>query len=347
MKVNSLLTNKYTLNSLKFAAENSSLFSATASLALSTIARPISIMLTPDTNKENKKIACAKSLSSSATGYLIMAGASIPIAKAIKNIDNNPAKYLKQQTIQNLQGSAKSLTKSSKYSFATQLFKLGLGFVIAAPKSALTCALIPLIMSGISRKNQQEKDSTNNKQNQQQSIAFGNLYTNMTRTINSNSNYINKIYNHGVELLSKGIGKIIDTKTVQNISEKYSNTNFPQHIMSATDVLTTLTFIKQTQKNKKIEEERKKPLIYNSLISTGLCITGGYAINSVLEKPTEKLIQNFKNANKTLPDLEKYIEGIKIAKPALILGSIYYIAIPLLATFFADRIDNSNNVKNI
>ena len=32
------------------------------------------------------------------------------------------------------------------------------------------------------------------------------------------------------------------------------------------------------------------------------------------------------------------VEGIKIAKPILIAGLVYYIAIPLISTFLADRV---------
>ena len=39
------------------------------------------------------------------------------------------------------------------------------------------------------------------------------------------------------------------------------------------------------------------------------------------------------------PKLDKYIEGIKIAKPILILGTVYYTLIPIVSTFLADRID--------
>ncbi len=83
----------------------------------------------------------------------------------------------------------------------------------------------------------------------------------------------------------------------------------------------------------------EKPLIYNSLISTGLCIAGGYALNGATSKSTEKFIDKFKKINKDLPELEKYVEGIKIAKPALLIGGIYYILIPIISTFLADRTD--------
>ena len=49
----------------------------------------------------------------------------------------------------------------------------------------------------------------------------------------------------------------------------------------------------------------------------------------------------FKEVNKNLPELEKYVQGIQIAKPALILGGIYYIIIPVISTFFADRTGKS------
>ena len=103
MKVNSISNNIYKnqllKKGLKFAADNGSLFAAGTSLALSTFVRPFSIMLTPNTDKENKKFACAKSIASSAAGYVLMLGASIPIARNAKKIDKNPEKYLKQKNL--------------------------------------------------------------------------------------------------------------------------------------------------------------------------------------------------------------------------------------------------------
>ena len=309
MKVQAIYNSNILKRGLEFAADNGALFVATTSLVLSTVARPIAIMSTPNTDKENKKYAASKSLASSAVGYGLMLCASLPLAKSIKKIDENPAKYLKSETINVLKNGEKSLTKSSKYNFATQLFKLGLGFVIAVPKSIMTCALIPSLMSKIFNKKE-------------------NNHYNETPTFTG---------------LSKSIGKIIDTSFVKRMAEKYHNTNFQQHIISMTDALATGTFIFQTSKSKKIEENRKRALMYNAGISTGLCIAGGYAINNMTKKSTDKFIENFKEANKNSLKLEKYIEGIKIAKPALILGGLYYIAIPLISTFLADRFDYKNN----
>ena len=316
MKVQSIYTNRFLRNSLEFAADNGALFVASASLALSTIARPLSIMATPNTDKQNKKYACTKSLASSAAGYLLMLGVSMPVAKAIKNIDQNPSQYLKQETIKFLQNGEKSLKNSSKYKFATQLFKLGLGFVIAVPKSIMTCALIPPLMKKVFPK--KEENTKSNKKN----IAFT-----------------------GKESLSKTIGKIIDNSFIKKLTNRFCDTNYEFNMISLTDILATGAFIHQTAKSKGIEENRKKTLIYNSAISTGLCIGGGYAIDKMSQKSTEKFIKKFSEANKNSPKLEKYIEGIKIVKPAMIFGAIYYIAIPIISTFLAERLDSKHNSK--
>ena len=315
-----LYNNKLLLKSLKFAANNGTLFNATVSLMLSSVARPIAIMSTPKTDKENKKLACAKALSSTITGYLIMLCASLPVARAVKKIDKNPSKLLKQDTIKNLKGNAKTLALSKIYSFASQIFKLGTGLVIAYPKSVLTCALIPFVKVLFDKKN---KPSQNEQKTKKSSVIS-----------------FKGFYNNSAETLAKGIGKIMDKKPFQTFAKKYCDTNYPQHITSLTDVLLTFAFVRQTKKSKNIEQKRKKPLIYNSLISTGLCIAGGYALNSATKKSTNKFIEKFKTVNKHLPEIEKYVEGIKIAKPALLLGIIYYIFIPVISTFLADRTDN-------
>ena len=314
-----LYTNKLLKKGLMFAAENGSLFAATTSLALSTIARPLVILSTPNTDSENKKYACSKSLASSAVGYGLMLLVSKPIAKAVKNIDENPTQYLKPTTIKNLKDKGKLLKNSKKYQFVTELFKLGLGLFIALPKSALTSELVPVVMNGVF-KNKVNENKQENK-NKTDNISFKGLY----------NKEINKI--------SKGIGKVINTNLVQTMSEKLHKTNFEQHIMSLTDILLTAGFVIQINKNKKMAKERKKVLSNNVIISTGLSLTAGYAINHLLKNPTEKFIQNFEKANKNNPDLDKYIKGIKVAKPALILSGIYYIIIPILSTFFAERVN--------
>jgi len=317
-----LYDNKYLLKSLKLASKNGALFSATTALILSTVARPIAIMSTPKTDKENKKHACAKSLASTLVGYGIMLTASSPIASAIEKIDKNPQRYLNQQTIKNLQKGATSLAKSKSYMLATQIFKLGIGLAIALPKLALTCLLIAPILKLFPQAKQQKP--------KQKATPI------KTKVISFKG-----IQNQITEQLAKGIGKIINLKPVQKFAQRFCDSNFAQHTMSLTDIILTSAFISRLKRDKNIEPARKKPLIHNSIISTSLCISGGYAINRMLKKPTEKFIENFKKVNKNLPELDKYIEGIKIAKPALILGIIYYIFIPTISTFLLVKLVNT------
>ncbi len=303
MKVQPIYTNKILKKGLEFAADNSALFIAATSLTLSTVVRPLSILGAPQADKENKKLACAKSIASSLIGYLLMLGVSLPVARGVKRIDKNPAKFLKSKTIKSLKGDAEQLQDSKGYQLATQMFKLGLGALVAFPKAALTSSLIPPVMSAMFD-NKRDKISFKGR------AGIG---------------------------LSKGMGKVLDTNIVQKPANKFKDTNFVMHAMAVTDTFATWAFIHQSNKNPKIDEARKKVLNYNAAISTGLCIAGGYALDKVLEKPTKTFVKNFQNANRNDAKLGKYLEGIKIVKPALVMGAVYYGVIPFVSTILAEK----------
>lgn len=313
---NGFYNNKILKKGLEFAASNGTLFAATTTLALSGI-RPLAILTTPKTDKQNKKVACAKSITSSINGYIIAFLCSHPLSRGIQRIDKNPQKYLNTETIDSLKESARTLTESKAYSMATQLFKLGLGFFIAAPKAILTAFGTPYILEMFD----QEKTIQNAKKPINENISF-----------HASKNKI-----------SSSIGKIINNKKVQNFVKKNKDSNFPMHIVAATDTLATATFVQQLSKSKKINQEDKPPLIYNSIISTILSVGSTYLIDYATKKQTNKIIEKIKAANHNDPKLAKYIEGVKIAKPILIAGTIYYILIPIISTFLADRIKPKKN----
>lgn len=306
----SLYKNKALKKGLEFAADNGTLFIATTTLTLSGI-RPLAILATPNTNKKNKQVACAKSITSSVNGYLIALACSYPLSKAIKRIDKKPEKYLKKETINVLKESGKKLSDSKAYSMATQLFKLGLGLVIAAPKSILNAMGTPYFLKLFNT-----EQSACQEQNQ----------------TGENPSF------KGKNKLSSNIGKIIDTKKFKEFVTKYKDSNFPLHIIAGTDAFATAVFAQQIATSKKIEKKDKNPLIYNSIISTVLSIASTYLIDGLTKNQTDKFIKNFSKTNKNDPKLAKQIEGIKIVKPTLIAGCIYYILIPIISTFFADRI---------
>ena len=163
------------------------------------------------------------------------------------------------------------MQNSKAYSFATQMFKLGVGVVSAIPKALLTVAGLPVVIKKTFPKKQEEKQQNINFKGKNDKIA-------------------------------KSIAKTIEKEGVQNFSKKHKDSNFPMHIVALTDLLTTATFIHETNRSKKIEETRKKTLVYNATISTGLSILSSYVIDKLLEKPTEKFIENFRKANKELPN---------------------------------------------
>lgn len=325
MKVNSIDKNSvsfngfYNSNTLKkilsFAENNGALFTSSTALILSATLRPLSIMATPKTDAENKKIACSKAITSTLLDFIITFAISAPIARAVKNINKNPQKYLKKETIENLSSDVQNLKDSKAYAFAGHLFKLGIGIAIAAPKAILNLVGMPYISNIIFKTDDINQTSLEN--------------------INFKGKKNDK--------LASLIGKIIDKKSVQKFSKKNAESNFPMHINAIKDALTTGVFVAGVSKSNKIKDDRKSPLINNSLIGTFLSIISGYIIDSATKKPAEKFTKNLTEANKSNPDLKKYINGFKIAKPVIILGTMYYAVIPLISTFFGERIKKQHN----
>ena len=314
VKLQNLYKNRLLHKGLEYAADKSPTFMAGTALVLSTL-RPLSILATPKTDRENKKLACAKSIASAGINYTVMYGLTNVLTKGIKGIEDKPSLYLKQSTIKKLQEAGKPLSASKKYQFLSQMFKLGLGLVMAIPKSALTCTLIPPIMKKIFH-NEEYKPSVAPASKKKVSFKGG----------------------AKLNPLSKGMGKIMDKPGMQNMAEKFKDSNYAMHIPVLGDILSTAAFIHQSSKSTKIKEDRKRVLNYNAGISTGLSIAASYVVDSLLNKPCEKFIKKFSQVNKDAPKLAKYIEGIRIAKPTIIMGSIYYLAIPLISTFWAERI---------
>ena len=306
-------------NTLAFAEKNGALFLSGTALTLSAFVRPISILAAPKTDKENKKIACAKSIASTILDFIITLAISIPTVAAMSSITKNPQKFMKSETINNLKENAKSLEESKAYTLANQMFKLGVGLIIAAPKAILNVAGIPYIMNSMFKNNSDKNENS-------KELAFK---------------------GKGNDKLANFIGKIIDNKSVQNFAKKNKDSNYPMHITALKDTITTGVFIAGSYKSRHIDENRKGPLIYNSIVSTVLSILSAYGIDSLTSGLDKKFINKLSIANKNDTNLKKYIDGYKIAKPAIIMGLIYYMIIPLFSTFIAERIDKKAPIKKV
>lgn len=322
MQVNSLspnnpnftgaLNNKFLLKGLEKISEHGMTVGAGTSLIMSLGVRPLAIQATPDVEKENKQYAIANSVCSGIIKFGMVEALALPIENAVKKIDQNPRKYLKN--------SPKTFVKSRSYELGTQIMKLGTGLVTAIPKSMLTIALIPVIMDKIFniRPNDDKKKGTSPKPPENKDLSF-----------------------KGKSPIAAGIGKVLDNKSVRKLLKKYENQDkdIAKHLSAGTDILLTSSFAWQTNKSDKIKENRKKALIYNNVIATGITLAGGYGVDSLVKEKSAKFVERFAKANKGDPKLHKYIEGINIVRPALIFAAIYYGILPIFSTYMAEKID--------
>ena len=204
------------------------------------------------------------------------------------------------------------------------------GLITAIPKAMLTVALIQPIMNKLFPKKQNKKNN-----------AIEQIYNQYNPVFSSSFNTQSPSFKGGLtHNLANGIGKILNNKTIQSTVKNFSNNdkNIARNISMATDVLLTGAFVYNTQKNNKIKEEQKKPLIYNNLISTGISLASGYSIDKLVQKSTKKFIDKFSEINKNDPKLAKYIEGINILRPTIIFATIYYGILPMFSTYIADKL---------
>lgn len=319
-----VLTNKTVLKTLEKVSEHGTSFSAGTALVMSLTTRPFAILTTPNVEKENKQYAVANSIGSGLIKFAMVEAIALPIENAVKKIDENPKKYLKKASIKSFQPSSRPLTSSKSYKLATQTLKLGAGFLSAIPKSILTIAFIPIIMDKLFDlkivPHQKTPPKNTSSAAKDKNIPFTGALS---------------------ETIPKGIAKVLDWEVFRNFAAKHQNNdkNIAKHITAATDILLTSSFAFLTNKSSQIKEERKKALIYNNVISTGITLTGGYAVDRVIKKHTQTFIEKFSKLNKNDPKLHKYIEGINIVRPALIFAAIYYGFLPMISTYLAEKID--------
>ena len=314
MKINSIsqkiYKNKYLLNTLEKVSKHGTSFSAGTSLILATVFRPLSIHLTPDVEKKNKNYAMANSISSGLIKFAIVEAIALPIENTINKINENPKNFLNENTLKNIKKNPKA------YKLLSQVLKLIPGTITAIPKSMLTVALIPIIMDNLFK---QQNKEPQNKQEIKKKVSF------------TGSN----------KVLSKYLSKIFDNELIQKLSKKFENQyeSIPKHITAGTDILLTGASAYQIKNSNKIEENRKKPLIYNNIIATAITLGGGYGVDSIVKKATKGIVENFAKANANNPKLPKYLEGINIIRPILIFAGIYYMIIPIFSTYVSEKID--------
>ena len=313
---------------LRFAENNGALFTSAVTLTLSATARPAAIMLTPHTDEDNKKFACTKSMVSALFDAAITLLISLPLVHSVGKIQKNPQKYLNPSTIKKLRQEKNTLSESRAFAMAGQIFKLGTLIAIAAPKAIGTVLLIPTLHKKIFP--------------EPQNIDINNKIENNSEENNKNAPSFKK---KETDYLTKLIANVFNNKKMQDFVIKNQNSKISMHINAIKDALTTTVFSLTVLGNKNIRDDRQGPLIYNNVLATALSIASAYTIDAMTDGFKDKFIKKFAEVNKNDPYLKKYIDGINIAKPILIMAIIYYSFIPFLSTYLAERIDKKAPIK--
>ena len=325
-----VLSNRYLLSGLKKISEHGTSFVAVTSFVMSSGVRTFSILNTPGVEKENKHYAAANSIGSGLVKFGIVEAVALPLENIIKKIDKNPEKYLKETAVKAYMNGAKQFCESRSYRFVTQIIKQSAGLVTAIPKSLLTVLLIPFIKDGFFPQQQKirfKKDKIDSVSADRQPASKHPFSRHPS-------------FKHSLpEFFAKQTGKLLSREDVQKFAQKYCvhDKDISKHMTAATDILLTTASAIGIAQSEKIKENRKRPLIFNNIISTAATLLFGYGIDRAAKRGTDKFIEKFSRINKNDINLPKYIEGINILRPTLIFALIYYGLLPVFSTFMAER----------
>lgn len=323
----SLNTNKFVLSGLEKVADHGASFAICVSFIGATVLRPFVISHTPKVHEENKKYLCANSIASGIMKLAVAEAVALPVENAVKQIDTHPDEFLNKKTLQTFFNDKKS------YNFLTQALKQGANLLSAIPKSCLSVALVPFIF-----------DKFLNKKPKEESINP------LIFSGGENFSKFNNISFKGNQesVLSKGISKLINNETIQNLAKQHSknDTNIVKNIAVASDILLIGNSALQTKLSKKIKEERKNPLIYNNILTGLLGIVSGCAVDKIVQEGSTKALENFKKIHQNNPKLPKYIEGINVLRPIVIFSLIYYGLMPFITTYLSDKLDKTTADNN-
>lgn len=334
------MNNKALLKGLELISDHGATFIAGTSALMAVAVKPLSIALTPKVDKKNKQYAATESIASGLIKFAMVEAIALPVEKALKNIDENPVKYLTEKTINNLKEPAKKLIDSKNYKVLTGLIKQASGFVSAIPKSMLTIALIPVLMDKLFKvKNQKDLGEKIIYKQPEIPQVFKGIHVNSPEKPSFKGGINN--------VIAKGISNVVNNEKVQNVVKKINlnETNVARTVSTATDLLITGSFVASTQKSKKIEKERKKPLILNHVISMGTFLACAYGADNFIQKASKNLVEKFKEVNKNDVKLSKYLDGINVARSTLTFAVVYYAILPIFSTFLAEKIDKATTEK--
>lgn len=169
-----IYTSKWVKKFLEKAASSQAVFGAIFALGITCFLRPAAIVAIPSKkNQDDQKYAAAHSIASGIIAYFFTYIICEPISRAVKKISKDPTAFVKNKESRLIKDE-KALKAASTY-----LNMLPEAVIIAAPRAALTIALIPIILKYVFGMEKKKDTDNKNEQPTTQNYAimnFNNLH---------------------------------------------------------------------------------------------------------------------------------------------------------------------------
>lgn len=151
-------------NVLNKTRDNPAVVQALVELGVVGVIRSLIVIVTPGVKKGDKETSISKNIVSAITGYSLSYLVFKPIGSATKKLLKEPGKYIRNEKIlSKLNGVNMKGTEAANYKTALHnFFNKGPDILMAPLKSALTVALIPVVMGILFKDNPKAKSLKHN-----------------------------------------------------------------------------------------------------------------------------------------------------------------------------------------
>ena len=214
---------------------------------------------------------------------------------------------------------------------------------------------IPKISQGIN-KNYYNTQANNGVYSKMDSIAFSGLNGSV---IKQESKFFKRVkdwfkpavdfYHKGVEVIAKGTGKVLNTKTAFWIFDKSKRKKLlMNHLMTFGSMILSGFYVIRTLGNKDLDEKKKKTLAINQASVFGLSTVLCYTLDGLLNKHVTRFSNKYeavKHTRLSKEVLEKCVKGLPTAKAVGVFDIIYRFIAPVMITPIANHLGNKMNEK--
>ena len=342
---NKLLGSDRFANFLEYTNAHNQTANAFVALITAGVIRSTLTLAIPGMKDPKDKIYSAgQAISSGGLGFVVTMGCTKPLDDALQKVQKDPEKYNctflvnMNKKIKELEEAAKGATGKELKDLQKQKKTLDLlvknipEWVICVPRAMLTIALIPLILKyvfGLTKtpKNkpaevQQQAEFNNLKAGKDINIFLANKNNN-AKNVNFNgklpeaavetvvtagkSSKAGGLYDKFTDFIAnKFTSPIINSKKMQNISDKWKDSEFLfNHMSTVTSTVISGVYMQRTLANKNLEDDKKKILAINQGLTFAISTFLSYAIDSKLNNWWERVTAQFIGARADEKDFAK------------------------------------------